>query len=58
MSQNRETKDLSKGEGNREADRRYREGASDFAESGRVEDAAERAKEDLKDDSSEEKRPS
>ncbi|NNL86001.1 MAG: hypothetical protein HKP27_10130 [Myxococcales bacterium] len=57
MSQNQGTKDLSKGEGNREADRRYREGASDFAESGRVEEAAERAKEELKDDSSEEQRP-
>jgi hypothetical protein len=32
------------GEGNREADRRYREGARRFAESGRVDDAARDAR--------------
>jgi hypothetical protein len=35
------------GEGNREADRRYRESASEFARSGRVEDAARKAADDL-----------
>ena len=33
-----------KGEGNREADRHYRERTREFVESGRVEEAAERAR--------------
>ena len=37
------------GEGNREADRRYREGAKRFAESGRSEEAARDAADDLDD---------
>lgn len=35
------------GEGNREADRRYREGAKRFAESGRVKEAAREAADEL-----------
>ncbi|HEX2486410.1 MAG TPA: hypothetical protein VHQ66_13965 [Myxococcota bacterium] len=38
------------GEGNREADRRYREDAKRFAESGRSEEAARDAADDLDDD--------
>ena len=38
------------GEGNREADRRYREGARRFAESGRVDDAAREARESVEGD--------
>lgn len=35
------------GEGNREADRRYREGAKRFVESGRVDEAARDARDSL-----------
>lgn len=38
------------GEGNREADRRYREGAKRFVESGRVDEAARDARESLETD--------
>lgn len=41
------------GEGNREADRHYREATRDFVESGRVEDAARRAKPESSDEADE-----
>ncbi len=46
-------KEKNQGEGNREADRRYRNAASDHAESGKVEEAARRAAEELEDSSQE-----
>jgi hypothetical protein len=41
------------GEGNREADRRYREGATQFERSGRVSRAAEEARREVEDDEDE-----
>lgn len=41
------------GEGNKDADRRYREGATDFEEEGRVEPAAEKAKREVEEEESE-----
>jgi hypothetical protein len=41
------TNDGVQGEGNRAADRRYREGVKRFEEQGRVEPAAEEAKEEV-----------
>jgi hypothetical protein len=45
------------GEGNREADRRYREGAKRFAESGRVKEAAREAAEEVDEEKEGSKRP-
>ena len=42
--------DGNQGEGNREADRRYRESASDFARSGRVKAAGEEARRSVEDE--------
>lgn len=42
------------GEGNKTADRDYREGVEDFIDSGKVEDAAEKAKDALESDEAEE----
>jgi hypothetical protein len=41
------------GEGNREADRRYREGATQFERSGRVRRAAEEARREIEDEDNE-----
>ena len=50
MSQDKEQK----GEGNRAADRRYREKTQEFVESGKVSDAAEKARDALESDEKDE----
>jgi hypothetical protein len=45
------------GEGNREADRRYREGAKRFAESGKVKKAAREAAEEVEQEEDEDREP-
>ena len=44
-------RDLSKGEGNREADRRYREGATDFADTELQKEKAREAAEEVEETS-------
>lgn len=47
-------KQKNEGEGNKTADRNYREGVRDFVDSGKVDDAAEEAKNALEGDEAEE----
>lgn len=47
-------KQKNEGEGNRTADENYREGVQDFVDSGKVEDAAEKAKDAVDGDEAEE----